>query len=72
MTELTTLALFHFNVHQVVGRKAPTETEPSPPAYRMKLFAPNAAIAKSRFWYFMHSVSCGSLKRRRAAGVCSV
>ena len=46
-----------FCVHQVVGRKAPTEAEPSPPAYRMKLFAPNPTIAKSRFWYFMHSVS---------------
>jgi len=43
---------------QVVGRKAPTETEPAPPAYRMKLFAPNEVIAKSRFWYFLHQVGC--------------
>lgn len=42
--------------NQVVGRKAPTEAEPSPEAYRMKLFAPNPVIAKSRFWYFMHQV----------------
>mmetsp|Transcript_37944 Transcript_37944/g.87458 ORF Transcript_37944/g.87458 Transcript_37944/m.87458 type:complete len:180 (-) Transcript_37944:432-971(-) len=42
------------SLYQVVGRKAPTEAEPMPPAYRMKLFAPNAVIAKSRFWYFMH------------------
>eukprot|EP01084_Bolivina_argentea_P208767 355807_1 len=41
-------------LYQVVGRKAPTEADPQPPAYRMKLFAPNPVIAKSRFWYFMH------------------
>eukprot|EP00616_Rhizochromulina_sp_CCMP1243_P013435 CAMPEP_0118973672 /NCGR_PEP_ID=MMETSP1173-20130426/10689_1 /TAXON_ID=1034831 /ORGANISM="Rhizochromulina marina cf, Strain CCMP1243" /LENGTH=183 /DNA_ID=CAMNT_0006923359 /DNA_START=39 /DNA_END=590 /DNA_ORIENTATION=+ len=41
-------------LYQVVGRKAPTEADPKPPAYRMKLFAPNEVIARSRFWYFMH------------------
>lgn len=39
---------------QVIGRKAPTESDPNPPAYRMKIFAPNEVFAKSRFWYFMH------------------
>ena len=47
---------------QVVGRKAPTEAEPSPPAFRMKLFAPNEVIAKSRFWYFLHQVIRGIWK----------
>ncbi|RLN70665.1 hypothetical protein BBJ28_00021941, partial [Nothophytophthora sp. Chile5] len=41
---------------QVVGRKAPTEKEPNPPAYRMKLFAPNQVLAQSRFWYFLHQM----------------
>ncbi|KAF1790333.1 50S ribosomal protein L18Ae/60S ribosomal protein L20 and L18a [Phytophthora cactorum] len=41
---------------QVVGRKAPTEKEPNPPAYRMKLFAPNPVLAQSRFWYFLHQM----------------
>mmetsp|Transcript_23395 Transcript_23395/g.46525 ORF Transcript_23395/g.46525 Transcript_23395/m.46525 type:complete len:215 (+) Transcript_23395:105-749(+) len=41
-------------LYQVVGRKAPTEDVPEPPAFRMKLFAPNEVIAKSRFWYFLH------------------
>ncbi len=41
---------------QVVGRKAPTESDPNPPAYRMKIFAANTVIAKSRFWYFMHQM----------------
>jgi len=40
--------------YQVVGRKAPTDDVPNPEAYRMIIFAPNAVIAKSKFWYFMH------------------
>jgi len=43
-------------LYQVVGRKAPTATDENPPAYRMKLFAPNDVTAKSRFWYFMHQM----------------
>ena len=49
---------------QVVGRKAPTESEQDPPAYRMKIFAPNAVIAKSRYWYFMHQ----SRKMKKTTG----
>ncbi|GMI34901.1 hypothetical protein TrCOL_g13873 [Triparma columacea] len=40
--------------YQVVGRKAPTADFPNPEAYRMIIFAPNATIAKSKFWYSMH------------------
>lgn len=40
--------------YQVVGRKAATEENPNPEAYRMIIFAPNAVIAKSKFWYFLH------------------
>ena len=43
-------------LYQVVGRKAPTKSDENPPAYRMKLFAPNEVMAKSRFWYFMHQM----------------
>ncbi|KAI8813071.1 ribosomal L18ae/LX protein domain-containing protein [Cladochytrium replicatum] len=39
--------------YQVVGRRAPTEKEPVPKLYRMRLFAPNTVVAKSRFWYFL-------------------
>lgn len=42
------------NQYQVVGRKAATLENPNPEAYRMLLFAPNAVIARSKFWYFMH------------------
>jgi len=40
--------------YQVVGRKAPTEADGNPEAYRMQIFAPNPTIAKAKFWYFMH------------------
>ena len=43
-------------LYQVVGRKMPTATEENPSAYRMKIFAPNEVMAKSRFWYFMHQM----------------
>merc|ERR1712232_345542 len=39
---------------QVVCRKAATVDNPNPEAYRMIVFAPNAVIAKSKFWYYMH------------------
>ena len=57
---------FQMKLYQVVGRKAPiekvegrkepTEAEKNPPAYRMKIFATNEVMAKSRFWYFMHQM----------------
>merc|ERR1711976_568909 len=42
-------------VHQyeVVGRHKPTEKDPNPKVYRMKLFADNTVVARSRFWYYM-------------------
>ena len=39
--------------YQVVGRHLPTESEPTPKIYRMRIFAPNEVVAKSRFWYFL-------------------
>ena len=39
--------------YQVIGRKLPTEHDPVPKLYRMRIFAPNAQVAKSRFWYFL-------------------
>ncbi|KAJ1676526.1 60S ribosomal protein L20B, partial [Spiromyces aspiralis] len=39
--------------YQIVGRKLPTDKEPSPKLYRMRIFAPNEVVAKSRFWYFL-------------------
>ncbi|KAI8615387.1 ribosomal L18ae/LX protein domain-containing protein [Chytriomyces sp. MP71] len=50
--------------YQVVGRKLPTEKEATPKLYRMRLFAPNEVVAKSRFWYFLKKVD----KVKKAAG----
>merc|ERR1712037_914739 len=38
---------------RVIGRKLPTKDEPETPLYRMRLFAPDQVVAKSRFWYFL-------------------
>mmetsp|Transcript_9482 Transcript_9482/g.29240 ORF Transcript_9482/g.29240 Transcript_9482/m.29240 type:complete len:178 (-) Transcript_9482:36-569(-) len=37
----------------VVGRRRPSDEDPNPTVYRMRLFAPTATHATSRFWYFM-------------------
>ena len=42
--------------YQVVGRHLPTEHEPTPKIYRMRIFAPNEVVAKSRFWYFLRKL----------------
>lgn len=50
--------------YQVIGRHLPTEANPSPALYRMRIFAPNEVIAKSRFWYFLR----GLRKVKKATG----
>jgi large subunit ribosomal protein L18Ae len=40
------------------------ETEPSPQIFRMRIFAPNEVVAKSRFWYFLHQYK----KMKRTTG----
>ncbi len=37
----------------MIGRHLPTEANPTPKLYRMRIFAPNTVVAKSRFWYFL-------------------
>ncbi|KAI0001233.1 ribosomal L18ae/LX protein domain-containing protein [Xylariaceae sp. FL0662B] len=39
--------------YQVIGRHLPSEANPTPKLYRMRIFAPNQVVAKSRFWYFL-------------------
>lgn len=39
--------------YEVVGRHKPTERDPKPKVYRMKIFARNPVVARSRFWFFM-------------------
>lgn len=43
--------------YQVVGRMVPKAAEKDDPqVYRMKIFAPNTVVAKSRFWYFLRKL----------------
>ncbi|KAG1763300.1 60S ribosomal protein L18A [Suillus occidentalis] len=49
---------------QVVGRHLPTANEPNPKIYRMRIFAPNEVVAKSRFWYFLRQLK----KVKKASG----
>jgi hypothetical protein len=46
--------------YQIVGRHLPTESDPNPKIYRMRIFAPNEVVAKSRFWYFLRCVDLSS------------
>jgi large subunit ribosomal protein L18Ae len=50
--------------YEVIGRHLPTEANPQPSLYRMTIFAPNATVAKSRFWYFIR----GLKKVKKATG----
>ncbi|KAI9247841.1 60S ribosomal protein L18ae [Sporodiniella umbellata] len=53
-----------FHEYQVVGRKLPSEQEAAPKLFRMRIFAPNTVVAKSRFWYFLKKLR----KVKKAAG----
>jgi len=44
--------------YELVGRAAPTEKIPVPKIFKMKLFAKNAVLARSKFWYFMKRLNC--------------
>lgn len=50
--------------YQVIGRKLPGDDDPTPKLYRMRLFAPNTVVAKSRFWYFLKKLR----KVKKSAG----
>lgn len=53
-----------FQEYQVVGRKLPSDKDPSPKLYRMRIFAPNDVVAKSRFWYYLRQLR----KVKKASG----
>ena len=54
--KLTILRPGRLQEYQVIGRHLPTETNPTPKLYRMRIFAPNTVVAKSRFWYFLQKL----------------
>merc|ERR1712022_95631 len=45
------MTLYHR--YEVIGRCCPTERDPEPKAYRIKLFTKSETQARSRFWYFI-------------------
>lgn len=47
---------FQLKEFEVIGRKLPTEKEKTTPLYKMRIFAPDAIVAKSRFWYFLRQL----------------
>jgi ATP-binding cassette subfamily F protein 3 len=53
-----------FVEYQVIGRHLPTEDVPTPKLYRMRIFAPNEVVAKSRFWYYLRQLH----KVKKASG----
>ncbi|EIW71150.1 hypothetical protein TREMEDRAFT_42617 [Tremella mesenterica DSM 1558] len=53
-----------FIEYSVVGRKLPTDADPNPKLYRMRIFAPNEVVAKSRFWYYLRQLK----KAKKASG----
>ncbi len=54
------------NVHQflIVGRHHPTEKNPSPKVFKMRIFASDSIRAKSKFWHFLKKMS----KTKKATG----
>ncbi|KAG9098041.1 60S ribosomal protein L20 [Ceratobasidium sp. UAMH 11750] len=50
--------------YQVIGRKLPTPHDETPKLYRMRIFAPNEVVAKSRFWYYLRQLK----KVKKATG----
>lgn len=48
----------------MIGRLLPSAKNPAPPLYRMRIFAPNHVVAKSRFWYFVSQLR----KMKKASG----
>ncbi|ODQ59434.1 hypothetical protein WICANDRAFT_63928 [Wickerhamomyces anomalus NRRL Y-366-8] len=58
------MLMSRLNEYQVIGRRLPTEAVPEPKLYRMRIFAPNEVVAKSRYWYFLQKLH----KVKRASG----
>lgn len=57
-------SFFQLREYKVIGRLLPSPKNPTPPLYRMRIFAPNHVVAKSRFWYFVSQLR----KMKKASG----
>ena len=47
------LFFFQLKEFEIIGRALPTEKNSSPPLYKMRIFAPDEVIGKSKYWYFV-------------------
>ena len=45
--------MFQLKEYSIIGRKLPSENDKNPQLYKMRIFAPDTIVAKSRFWYFL-------------------
>lgn len=50
---LLTISFFQVRQFYVVGRALPSETVPKPQLYRIRVFARDPVLARSKFWYHM-------------------
>lgn len=48
--------MVYLKEYSIVGRHVPTEKVNVPKLYRMRIFAPNEVVAKSRFWYYLRKL----------------
>ena len=59
---------FQMKEYKIIGRHLPTERDPKPALYRMRIFAKNKVVAKSRFWYFLSQLK--KVKKANGEIVC--
>jgi len=58
LLEQKSLSIANQHQYELCGRAAPTQKVPVPKIYKMKIFAKNAVLARSKFWYFMKKINC--------------
>ena len=46
-------SLMQLKEYEIIGRALPSEKNPSPPLYKMRIFGPDEVVAKSKYWYFV-------------------
>ena len=63
-------SLLQYHQYQIVGRHVPTEADPEPQVYRMKLWSLDDTRAKSKFWCVRdtHLSATNATREERHAG----
>lgn len=68
MMSFFSLLSLQLKEYNVVGRAYPSEKVPTPALYRMRIFANDEVVAKSRFWYFAKKLK--KIKKTNGEIVC--